>query len=1367
MNDLKLDSWKCTYCNLYFSSFRAQCGHVQYSCPNKNIASQVSSTKGAKAKGAKPIGPGTNNNSTHNVILNKKQLEEDRAMTHDEALGYNNTVLLNAESLSRKTKSAIKESKRLNKKFEEYESDSDDSILSDSGDDVHTTLNDFADNLDESSTQDEPDSDEEFLPAQQLDDDLSDSDSEVEGDPWVAWKVKKNAKEKPGEQRSSFFSPQDGIKGDDVSPLNVALIDLLWRLDHHHVDLNVFDEIVEWAIFFSKKYPKLFRLIGKADPTTRKTFLKQLRKLFDSDDLSPKVTDIKLDSGRLVTMPIWSFKHVVADMLQDENLMRSENFCKENFDPRSWGPVVPVEEFLQSNHERISLQEEVAQEVEELKKSVLPCPMSKEALLGKTIEVLCENYVQDGDERTHTSYQWFVGTIAEVTSIDKINGTDVKIDWPRTATSRKSRRMWRLDYNLWCQDELHSWRYPSTECNNRDEEKESPWKATKKAMDKELSSLPIADVYTGTMLTMGVSRFVKGLKPHGIQRVRALPIILFIDKSHTDLFGSLATTPLSYTLGVFNHICRRQVEYWRNQAYIPPLHVGKGKNAGKLDLDAYVNDIERRKQGHGPKPIASVEKLKDHHKLLREALKPLDHACKTGIIVEHKDGSVIMYQPFILLSIGDTAGNNELCCHHNNSGNSKSACLCYTCQCSFDNLVVTPVECKPITVEDINQSLVDKDYAKSISQHQVRSAFHDMALADKNGGIMSLMPREWLHVFPQGLFMGSTKVIHNLIGTKDKNARFKDHFNMLHQRIATALHRNSDRDLPRTASRGAYFDMSCCYGTEKEGNLYCANVCFHTFQGKGIMKPFLDRVDIPMSKFCYTIQLLLSYSAWIHEHKISRWEVMHALPVVEELMECMLNYLPNKVVRKKRAKANTKASEVLPTKAKATGKPSTKANTKATEVLPTKTNATGKPSTKKRQRSTSNSGDGEPVPILTSEEKDELDPDLEGSNGWHTPKFHSMSQFIDSMQKFGTATNFDSSHGEGHHKEFVKKPGKNTNRRVDGFTGQVGLRYDESQLIKRAHFKVAHRCPRRKFVHTYGSTQRDHIELRGKYALEIEKVVARGRSNIQYNFKHVWSDYKKTLNKDQFMLDILLKQALGNCASADDFNTDISVIGYTEVTFPVDDTELSGVTFRASPNYRGFQWYDWALVKFPASGASRDQSDDDLCHRPARVIGFVQYFTPGYPTYNLCKRDNYTPRHVRDHALTDHDTYVVLDCANEGISKRDLDGNFITPFELEPNDSGLRILPLNVIVEPMVVVTNFRAETKVHYLACLPKRKWGNLFRRRIKEIYDGRIDSTDQKNERWWNNRELFKDVEIEDTSDDDDTSDAEEELHRDGEDC
>ena len=56
-----------------------------------------------------------------------------------------------------------------------------------------------------------------------------------------------------------------------------------------------------------------------------------------------------------------------------------------------------------------------------------------------------------------------------------------------------------------------------------------------------------------------------------------IALIIFGDKSHTDLHGALALTPIIFTLTLFNRTSRNNVKFWRPLAYIPNLGYGKNK----------------------------------------------------------------------------------------------------------------------------------------------------------------------------------------------------------------------------------------------------------------------------------------------------------------------------------------------------------------------------------------------------------------------------------------------------------------------------------------------------------------------------------------------------------------------------------------------------------------------------------------------------------------------------------------------------------------------------------------------------------------------------------------------------------------------
>ncbi len=58
--------------------------------------------------------------------------------------------------------------------------------------------------------------------------------------------------------------------------------------------------------------------------------------------------------------------------------------------------------------------------------------------------------------------------------------------------------------------------------------------------------------------------------------VMPVGIIVFGDKSHMDLHGTLSLTPIIFTLTLFNRSARNNTQFWRPIGYIPNLPYGKG-----------------------------------------------------------------------------------------------------------------------------------------------------------------------------------------------------------------------------------------------------------------------------------------------------------------------------------------------------------------------------------------------------------------------------------------------------------------------------------------------------------------------------------------------------------------------------------------------------------------------------------------------------------------------------------------------------------------------------------------------------------------------------------------------------------------------
>ena len=133
-----------------------------------------------------------------------------------------------------------------------------------------------------------------------------------------------------------------------------------------------------------------------------------------------------------------------------------------------------------------------------------------------------------------------------------------------------------------------------------------------------------------------------------------LALVVFADKSHLDLHGSLLTLPIIFTLSCFNEQSRNSVNFWRPMAFIPNL------NAGSLTSR---NSNDKKKD-----PAISVQ---DKHDCLRAAFSPLRNLYQRGGINATVMGRDVCCKPWIHFVVGDNSGNNQFLGHYNGSGNIK------------------------------------------------------------------------------------------------------------------------------------------------------------------------------------------------------------------------------------------------------------------------------------------------------------------------------------------------------------------------------------------------------------------------------------------------------------------------------------------------------------------------------------------------------------------------------------------------------------------------------------------------------------------------------------------------------------------------
>ena len=157
-------------------------------------------------------------------------------------------------------------------------------------------------------------------------------------------------------------------------------------------------------------------------------------------------------------------------------------------------------------------------------------------------------------------------------------------------------------------------------------------------------------------------------------------LIVFGYKSHTDLHGTLALTPVIFTLTLFNRTARNNTRFWRPFGYIPNLFAQKGVANKRLTKD----------------------KLKDEHTCLGAIFKSLCDINRSGGFEVFVFGQQVRVKVWIHFFIGDTEGNNKWL--GQDPGNREGVKQPYRdCTCSFDQLQLSNPRCQYIKLDNIRE----------------------------------------------------------------------------------------------------------------------------------------------------------------------------------------------------------------------------------------------------------------------------------------------------------------------------------------------------------------------------------------------------------------------------------------------------------------------------------------------------------------------------------------------------------------------------------------------------------------------------------------------------------------------------------------
>ncbi len=220
-----------------------------------------------------------------------------------------------------------------------------------------------------------------------------------------------------------------------------------------------------------------------------------------------------------------------------------------------------------------------------------------------------------------------------------------------------------------------------------------------------------------------------------------IALVIFADKSHLDLHGSLSTLPIIFTLSCFNQESRIKDEFWHPLAFLPNLSYGalSAKNSKKPSHQGY----------------------QDEHDCLHAAFSSLQCLHCNGRMAMTVMGRPVVGKVWIHYCVGDSQGNNCWLGHFNGSGNLNHPY--WDCNWQLWDMDKPTANCQYITGQDYfaqkiqieactNES-AKREVCKEFSKHNIVNAFmhEDLPISNQLHGIYCMTPPERLHTMSEGL----------------------------------------------------------------------------------------------------------------------------------------------------------------------------------------------------------------------------------------------------------------------------------------------------------------------------------------------------------------------------------------------------------------------------------------------------------------------------------------------------------------------------------------------------------------------------------------------------------------------------------------
>ena len=363
------------------------------------------------------------------------------------------------------------------------------------------------------------------------------------------------------------------------------------------------------------------------------------------------------------------------------------------------------------------------------------------------------------------------------------------------------------------------------------------------------------------------------------ENVFVCPLIFYVDKTFIDPIKSrFNLEPFSFTLAIFNRLCRGQFDFWSTLGHIPEFP----------DADE--------------KTTSAGCKARNHHILLKSLLRGVIEVQQNPSNFNHfplRIGNFVKYVNMrfpVAFIIGDTQGADKLCGRYLNY-TDKVQRLHRSCMCKPVNATDTTNGCFWVNMDDMMDVIDrgDKEELRQYSQQRLPlHAFREINFGANRHGIYGATPNDVLH----GIKLGLINYMLEIFVDEETSTASHHFFEQAWKATHVHLKQGGKNGYPRLYFPNGITTLTTTTADECLGIMFATYILCCTSQGRTALSTNGTISIARLNLACTAFERLLLFHAWL-SHKKHYWKLEDARSMrrATKAIQTMMKFLCDNFTR--------------------------------------------------------------------------------------------------------------------------------------------------------------------------------------------------------------------------------------------------------------------------------------------------------------------------------------------------------------------------------------------------------------------------------------------------------------------------------------